>query len=65
MTDLVEENRQLRAQLKAACSKLMDVRLKPQELTDEEIYQSAEYYGVNNSGTLDFARAILRKAQEK
>jgi hypothetical protein len=35
------------------------------ELTDEEIYQLAEYYGVNNSGTLDFARAILRKAQEK
>jgi hypothetical protein len=35
------------------------------ELTDEEIYQLAEYYGVNNSGTLDFARAILRKAQER
>ena len=38
------------------------------ELTDEEIQELAEYHGVDSlyeTGRLDFARAILRKAQEK
>jgi hypothetical protein len=38
------------------------------ELTDEEIQELAEYHGIDSlyeTGRLDFARAILRKAQEK
>ena len=38
------------------------------ELTDEEIHELAEYHGIDSlyeTGRLDFARAILRKAQEK
>jgi hypothetical protein len=38
------------------------------ELTDAEIQELAEYHGIDSlyeSGRLDFARAILRKAQEK
>ena len=38
------------------------------ELTDEEIHKIAEYHGIDSlyeTGRLDFARAILRKAQEK
>jgi hypothetical protein len=38
------------------------------ELTDEEIEELAEYHGIDSlyeTGRLDFARAILRKAQEK
>jgi hypothetical protein len=38
-------------------------------LTDEEIHQLAEYHGINDwlyeTSVTDFARAILRKAQEK
>jgi hypothetical protein len=37
-------------------------------LTDEEIEELAEYHGIDSlyeTGRLDFARAILRKAQEK
>ena len=37
-------------------------------LTDEEIDELAEYHGIDSlyeTGRLDFARAILRKAQEK
>jgi len=38
-------------------------------LTDEELYQLAEYHGINDwlyeTSVADFARAILRKAQEK
>ena len=37
------------------------------ELTDEEIDELAEYHGIDSlyeTGRLDFARAILRKAQE-
>jgi len=37
-------------------------------LTDEEIHEIAEYHGIDSlyeTGRLDFARAILRKAQEK
>ena len=37
-------------------------------LTDEEIEKLAEYHGIDSlyeTGRLDFARAILRKAQEK
>ena len=40
----------------------------PDELTDEEIEKLAEYHGIDSlyeTGRLDFARAILRKAQEK
>jgi hypothetical protein len=36
------------------------------ELTDEEIEELAEYHGIDSlyeTGRLDFARAILRKAQ--
>jgi hypothetical protein len=36
--------------------------------TDEEIDELAEYHGIDSlyeTGRLDFARAILRKAQEK
>jgi hypothetical protein len=36
-------------------------------LTDEEIHEIAEYHGIDSlyeTGRLDFARAILRKAQE-
>ena len=38
------------------------------ELTDEEIEDLAEYHGIDSlyeTGRLDFARAILRKANEK
>ena len=38
------------------------------ELTDEEIEELAEYHGIDSlyeTGRLDFAKAILRKAQEK
>jgi hypothetical protein len=38
------------------------------ELTDEEIEELAEYHGIDSlyeTGRLDFARAILRKASEK
>ena len=38
------------------------------ELTDEEIEQLAEYHGIDSlygTGRVDFAKAILRKAQEK
>jgi hypothetical protein len=38
------------------------------ELTDEEIQELAEYHGIDSlyeTGRLDFAKAILRKAQEK
>ena len=38
------------------------------ELTDEEIQKLAEYHGIDSlyeTGRLDFAKAILRKAQEK
>ena len=38
------------------------------ELTDEEIEKLAEYHGIDSlyeTGRVDFARAILRKAQEK
>jgi len=37
-------------------------------LTDEEIQELAEYHGIDSlyeTGRLDFAKAILRKAQEK
>ena len=37
------------------------------EQTDEEINELAEYHGIDylyETGRLDFARAILRKAQE-
>ena len=37
-------------------------------LTDEEIDELAEYHGIDSlyeTGRLDFAKAILRKAQEK
>ena len=39
----------------------------PAELTDEEIWEIAQPYGDLSwqDCTLDFARAILRKAQEK
>jgi hypothetical protein len=36
-------------------------------LTDEEIEELAEYHGIDSlyeTGRVDFARAILRKAQE-
>jgi len=36
-------------------------------LTDEEIHEIAEYHGIDSlyeTGRLDFARAILRKAQK-
>ena len=42
--------------------------LKAKTLTDEEIEELAEYHGIDSlyeTGRLDFARAILRKAQEK
>ena len=38
------------------------------ELTVEEIHELAEYHGIDSlyeTGRLEFARAILRKAQEK
>jgi hypothetical protein len=38
------------------------------DLTDEEIEKLAEYHGIDSlyeTGRLDFAKAILRKAQEK
>jgi hypothetical protein len=38
------------------------------ELTDEEIQELAEYHGIDSlyeTGRLDFAKAILKKAQEK
>jgi hypothetical protein len=38
------------------------------ELTDKEIQELAEYHGIDSlyeTGRLDFARAILKKAQEK
>jgi hypothetical protein len=37
-------------------------------LTDEEIHEIAEYHGIDSlyeTGRLDFARAILRKAQNE
>ena len=37
-------------------------------LTDEEIEELAEYHGIDSlyeTGRLDFARALLRKAEEK
>jgi hypothetical protein len=37
-------------------------------LTDEEIQELAEYHGIDSlyeTGRLDFARAILKKAQKK
>jgi hypothetical protein len=67
-SDLIAENKQLREQLKAACNKLMSMNLKPKELTDEEIDAVGDE--VSNlidtyAGRREFARAILRKAQEK
>ena len=43
------------------------VALEMRELTDEEIWEIAQPYGdlAWQDCTLDFARAILRKAQEK
>ena len=44
------------------------VKVKELTLTDEEIEELAEYHGIDSlyeTGRLDFARAILRKAQEK
>jgi len=41
---------------------------KPADLTDEEIQELAEYHGIDSlyeTGRLDFAKAILRKAQER
>ena len=38
------------------------------ELTDEEIQELAEYHGIDSlyeTGRLDFAKAILKKASEK
>ena len=38
------------------------------QLTDEEIEELAEYHGIDSlyeTGRLDFAKEILRKAQEK
>ena len=67
MTDLVEENRQLRAQLKVACDKLMSVNLNPKQLTDGEILNMylEQTNGNKDLEILEFARAILKKAQEK
>jgi hypothetical protein len=54
----------LRKQLKAACSKLMDMQLKPKELTNEEIDEVL--YSMDWAhDPVDFARAILKKANEK
>ena len=43
--------------------------LKAKTLTDEEIEELREYHGINDwlyeTSVTDFARAILRKAQEK
>ena len=62
------ETESLRKQLKAACSKLMDMQLKPKELTDEEIQlliNDVPDYDIDTYDLFNFARAILRKAQGK
>jgi hypothetical protein len=66
-SDLIAENKQLREQLKVACNKLMSINLNPKTLTDEEIAEEwAKFYpDVFHTHLIDFARAILRKAQEK
>ena len=66
-SDLIAENRQLRNQLKIACDKLMSVNLNPKQLTDGEILNMylEQTNGNKDLDILDFARAILRKAQEK
>jgi hypothetical protein len=67
-SDLIAENKQLREQLKAACNKLMSMKLKPKDLTDEEIDNISDeipHYIDTYMGRRMFARAILIKAQEK
>ena len=66
-SDLIAENRQLRNQLKIACDKLMSFNLKPKQLTDGEILNMylEQTNGNKDLDILEFARAILRKAQEK
>jgi hypothetical protein len=69
-SDLIAENKQLREQLKSACNKLMSMNLKPKELTDDEINKTylEKYDGhmgfLSPDEVKEFARAILRKAQE-
>jgi len=41
------------------------LELKPRELSDEEIWKIYNITGLGNGMALRFARAILRKAQEK
>jgi hypothetical protein len=66
-SDLIAENRQLRNQLKIACDKLMSVNLNPKQLTDGEILNMylEQTNGNKDLDILEFARAILKKAQEK
>jgi hypothetical protein len=64
---LVKENviPMLRYQ-QASIDRLLNTKTYP--LTDEEIHEIAEYHGIDSlyeTGRLDFAKAILRKAQEK
>ena len=52
--------------LKIAGMKLLTINLTPQlELTDEEIVNLYKETEADNGGIREFARAILRKAQEK
>jgi hypothetical protein len=43
----------------------LDLALKAQELTDEEIVSLYKETEADNGGIREFARAILRKVQEK
>ena len=62
MTDLVEENKQLRAQLKAACNQLMAMPLKQAKpLTDHEIEMLAHEFNLLDDYPHEFVRAIEKR----
>ena len=55
--------------LSTSTQEIMDTHPVKEQLTDEEIIQLQAEYGIDSDLTchsvMDFARAILRKAQEK